>query len=1001
MRYFLKNKLVLFICFLSIQLTFSQTFSSTNFSTLNGLPNNSVFSIKKDSRGILWVGTGAGVSKIRNNKITNFYEEDGLAYNNCWAIEEDANHNLWFGSYGGGVTFYDGNNFSVYNTSKGLVNNYIRKIFYHNQKVFIGTKSGLSVIDINSKEITNPVINNDLKFQVMGFFEFEKSVYIQTYRDGLWKYNEEKNQLVFLHHNYDSVFSIFKNKDLILVSFDGFFYKDKSIKKYNIRNYINDSKPLNEFGNSVFWNFVSDRNQNIYGVADGINYPSGGLFNLNNNAAEILNSTFNVQSTKQWSLEYDSNNNVLFIGTLDKGLFKVDLTKKVTLYNQIKNIIDIEVTENTEYYLSEDGLHVKGNTYMYIPPKDFYSKYQLFFDDEKLTLKESFSFARFKNNNLEDLEFKSLKKIDNTIWVNTTIGLFKVAKNNTVESYFPFYTNTFYFTSKNNAFFQTPYSKVYLLKDLENNIKHSDFELENSNNPRGVTSIIDVNNNLFFLSRFSGLYQYHNGEFKSFIKNNIWKEKELIYSAVNNNNQLIISNSKGEVFFIKTDDYFEVVNKIENSKIIGNTILFLKSYKEYLIIGTEKGINLYRDNSVIFLDEEQGITNKLFSSAIISNDNLLIGTDKGYYKINLKTIINNFNIKPYDFSISNIKVNYKDIPSSNYNWSQYTKKSIKLPYKQNTVSFSFNINNHPLPNKLKYRYKIASDEWSQWTSENTVQLNHLNNGDYNITGEIKDYSNGKTYSSKLLSITITPPFWKTWWFISLIPIVLFLGGYILYRFKINRIKKEELLKQDILKRVSETKMEALQSQMNPHFIFNAMNSIQNFIIDNDIDNSLKYMGEFSKLIRKTLHNSSLQYISLAEEISYLKTYIELEKLRFETEVTTTITADDLALDTIGLPPMLLQPIIENVFKHAFDSNSKNPKLTINFTQNNGSLVCEVIDNGKGVDYNNSNKQSKGTKLIEERLQLLNYSSSNSFSTVSIPLKGTIVTITLKIYTLNN
>lgn len=210
MRYFLKNKLVLFICFLPIQLTFSQTFSSTNFSTLNGLPNNSAYSIKKDSRGILWVGTGAGVSKIRNNKITNFYEEDGLAYNNCWAIEEDANHNLWFGSYGGGVTFYDGNNFSVYNTSKGLVNNYIRKIFYHNQKVFIGTKSGLSVIDINSKEITNPVINNDLKFQVMGFFEFEKSVYIQTYRDGLWKYNEEKNQLVFLHHNYDSVFQYLK-----------------------------------------------------------------------------------------------------------------------------------------------------------------------------------------------------------------------------------------------------------------------------------------------------------------------------------------------------------------------------------------------------------------------------------------------------------------------------------------------------------------------------------------------------------------------------------------------------------------------------------------------------------------------------------------------------------------------------------------------------------------------------------------------------------------------
>ncbi|WP_304143947.1 two-component regulator propeller domain-containing protein [Mesoflavibacter zeaxanthinifaciens] len=221
MLYFIKNKLVLFVYLLCSQLAFTQSYPSKNITTLNGLSSNSIYSIKKDSRGILWVGTGAGVSKIENKKITNFYEEDGLAFNNCWAIEEDSNHNLWFGSYGGGLTFYDGNNFSIYNTSNGLINNYVRKIFHYNEEVFIGTENGLSIINVNSKKITNPVYNKDLNLQVMGFFEFKKNIYVQTYRSGLWKYDEVKNQLVFLNDKYNSVFSTFTHNDNILVSFDG------------------------------------------------------------------------------------------------------------------------------------------------------------------------------------------------------------------------------------------------------------------------------------------------------------------------------------------------------------------------------------------------------------------------------------------------------------------------------------------------------------------------------------------------------------------------------------------------------------------------------------------------------------------------------------------------------------------------------------------------------------------------------------------------------------
>ncbi|MDB0601765.1 histidine kinase [Tenacibaculum maritimum] len=1002
MPYFIKNKLFLLICLLCIRLAFTQTFPSKNITTLNGLPSNSIYSLKKDSRGVLWVGTGAGVSKIENNKISNFYKEDGLAHNNCWAIEEDSNNNLWFGSYGGGLTFYNGNGFSVYNTNNGLVNNYVRKIFYLNQKVFIGTKNGLSVIDINSKEIKNVTDKADNSFQIMDFFSYKNEVYIQTYRSGLWKYDEVKNQLVFLHHNYDSVFSIFKNKNSILVSFDGFAHKNQSIKKFSIEDYISGIKPNSEFGNSVFWSFISDNNQNIYGVADGINYPTGGIFKIDNKIVVKENNRFNIKSTKQWCLEYDKSNNNLLVGTLDKGIFKVNLSKKARFYNDIKNIIDTQIKENDTFFLTKSGLVIESRkTKFHISKLEFYSKFKACYRNKKLLFNEGFS-GHFQSNSFNDLEFLSIQNYNNEIWINTTIGLYKLSNSNRLESYFPIYTNAFYFTSKSNAFFQRPYSHVYAIDNIGKNTKSTVFELSNKNNPRDIISINMIDDKLYFSSKFSGLYQYHKKTFISYLKDSIWSEKELTYSVVNNKKQLVIANTRGTVFITEPNDNFKIVDTIENKEIVGNTILFFKSYKEYLIIGTEKGINLYKNGSIIFLDEEQGIINKIFSSATVTKNKLLVGTDIGYYKINLEAIINNLDSKSYEFGISNIKVNYKNIDFSNYNWFQYTKNSIELPYNQNTVSFTFGVNNHSYPNKLKYRHKVSNNDWSQWSNKNTVRLNYLSNGNYNITGEIKDYSNGKTYTNSLLKVTINPPFWKTWWFISLFLGIVLFSIYLFYKHKINRIKKEQQLKQDIYKRVSETKIEALQSQMNPHFIFNAMNSIQNFIIDNDIDNSLKYMGEFSKLIRKTLHNSSHQYISLAEEISYLKTYIELENLRFQNKIDSKIKFNNIDVNTTTIPPMLLQPIIENVFKHAFNNNSNNSKLTIDFNQKNDFLICSIIDNGKGFNskFNIANHQSKGIKLVKERLQLLNL-PSDSFSITSSALKGTTVTITLKNTTLNN
>lgn len=124
------NTFLIILLFVFTGSLISQNYPSKNISIANGLPNNQVEAIFKDSRGILWVGTNNGLSKIKNGEIVNFFEKDGLAHNSVWDIVEDSNKNLWFASHGGGITKFDGDSFQVFNEDNGLCDNRIRNYFY-------------------------------------------------------------------------------------------------------------------------------------------------------------------------------------------------------------------------------------------------------------------------------------------------------------------------------------------------------------------------------------------------------------------------------------------------------------------------------------------------------------------------------------------------------------------------------------------------------------------------------------------------------------------------------------------------------------------------------------------------------------------------------------------------------------------------------------------------------------------------------------------------------
>ena len=125
----IKNNFHNLFFLLLFQIGIAQFYPSKNITTLDGLSNNTVNTIYKDSRGLVWVGTQNGVNVLQGNSIINLKKNDGLAHETCWDIAEDSNHNMWFASFGGGLSVFDGNRFKVFNTQKGLVNDFIRKLF--------------------------------------------------------------------------------------------------------------------------------------------------------------------------------------------------------------------------------------------------------------------------------------------------------------------------------------------------------------------------------------------------------------------------------------------------------------------------------------------------------------------------------------------------------------------------------------------------------------------------------------------------------------------------------------------------------------------------------------------------------------------------------------------------------------------------------------------------------------------------------------------------------
>lgn len=417
----------------------------------------------------------------------------------------------------------------------------------------------------------------------------------------------------------------------------------------------------------------------------------------------------------------------------------------------------------------------------------------------------------------------------------------------------------------------------------------------------------------------------------------------------------------------------------------------------FLWLGFNNAIARFNPESeeiTILSSEKLGLPiSTVFTSSLFhSTGDLIFGSSNGIIRFNPKEIILKTAYPPP--AITSFILHGK-----RYKSQIEQKETIKLKHDQNFFSIRVSPLVYPSQTFNAY-YQLEGVDKNPLTIpiNNEIFYTSIPPGKYTFK-LISQYS-----EDALLYIIITPPYWKTWWFTFLV--ILAVVGLVWF---FIRQHTNKLVMQN---RALEIEQRLLRTQMNPHFIFNSLSAIQSFIFSNSPLEAGRYLSKFSKLMRLTLQNSREPFIPLKQEIESMQFYLDLQKLRRNNGFNYQLNYDELNPEAIAIPPMLVQPFVENCIEHGFIETKEGGHISISFALKEDYLVIKILDNGIGINASlkraNKDKshESLASIITRERLNTLNKKGNNFKLTIQdcsetdLNTNGTLVTITAPIKKIN-
>ncbi len=910
-----------------------------NYTTKDGLPSSEVFQIKQDRNGYIWLATDNGISRFNGNSFENYTYPEATCSRTFFGIYEDQSKRIWFYSYSGEISYFDYKDKRMHCPT---FNDQLRKVKNKNSIL-----NGLFIEDdtLYTFDYVGETYKINLQDQSVSMsypkdsgviiIEYSNKHHIFGHRSHstedcfllLEKDNEEVRDVFSnLSTSISSLPSFSKYGDYYFISLHGYIYsfhpRKGVVSRYKIRH----------------------STQSVYIDKDGLLWVGAyqnGVFGFNIKDGKLLLKYRFLNEYSVTSILKDRDGAMWFT-TREKGVF-------YTPHLSISKL-----TPSTDHKVNTDNPVVsvtKGDSCI-IFNNSKHEIIRLSINKDSEITKIGQETQGFKNLFSNGCSFHPHLSDPPAIKGLDTIKIIKPGSKLKIE-------DILHKGDKDWGLYI--YSSNYCVFEKESNsFDKLLFTFAKVKDVRPRISILSPKLNVYY----SGIHNLFYYDFKT------KKHLQLAKTDQEKFEVSSISRFKGDTVWVATRNRgILLVHKDQILKEFNQKNGFdfgLCNYIKYdssqLFISTSKGIFRLKEPfgkyGVAQLTKDHGLVSSEIYCSERFGKHLYLGTPNGLCIID--TSLFSKQITPPNCIIE--QITYKD--------SSFYTSTLTVPYNFNGISISFSANSFSNAFSVPYRYRLSkSSEWT-YTKDSKVTLSNLSPNIY--TFEIQAANANKVWGdSTVLEINVTPPIWQAKWFIVLVIMVTIILTYFIYISRIKQLNKENRLKNDLLY----AQNRALSAQMNPHFIFNSLNSITHGLFENNIRQSVYFIGKFAKLMRTVFENSEEIFVTLTEELQALNTYLELERVRLGKKLEYQIKTDSgIDKERVYVPALLLQPFAENAIWHGIAPKKEGGRVEILIKQQKDYLSIEIKDNGIGIGNNPLTKKKSmkrsAIRTTLERIKLI-------------------------------